>query len=169
MDPMMTPPDAMTMSGSLHSLAAVLGDGVPIGAALITWSLVRNNRAWSPARWPLVTTAALAWAGVVVMSVTLAAVLSQNGGQPGPNISLGWPARFMIAASISWIMTLRSSQEDWGGGPRENGLHERIDRSTPARTLPPWLVVEGGRNRNCSSVLWNVASDPPGRPAPLFP
>lgn len=105
MDPISTPPEAMTMSGNLHSLGAVLGDGIPIGAALVTWSLVRRNPAWSPARWPLVSTAALAWAGAVVMTVTLTAVLSQNDGQPGPNIALGWPARFMVLAYCAWPLT----------------------------------------------------------------
>lgn len=105
MDPITTSSEAMTMSGKLHSLGAVLGDGIPIGAAVLTWSLVRGNRAWAPARWPLVSTAALAWVGAGVMTATLAAVLSQNGGQPGPNIALGWPARFMIAAYVSWIVT----------------------------------------------------------------
>lgn len=105
MDPITTPPDALTMSGNLHSLGAMLGDGVPIGAALITWSLARHNRAWSTARWSLVSTAVLAWIGVVVVTAILAVYLPRNGGVLGPAVPIGWPSRFMIVAYLGWIMT----------------------------------------------------------------
>src|SRR5262245_49529813 len=65
-DPATTPPDAMTFTGVLHSLGAVLGDGLPIGAALITWSLVRKNPAWTPFRRSLVTATLLAWLGAAL-------------------------------------------------------------------------------------------------------
>jgi hypothetical protein len=106
MDSSQTPADAMTTSGHLHSLGAVLGDGIPLGAAFITWSLVRRSPAWSNVRWPLITTAALAWVGAFVMTATLAAAMSETGGQPEPNLALGWPARFMIVGYMSWILTV---------------------------------------------------------------
>jgi hypothetical protein len=105
MDPISTPAGAMTTSGHLHSLGAVLGDGIPLGAAFITWSLVRWNPAWSSARWPLAATAALAWGGAIVMTATLAAAMSEMEGHSGPNFALGWPARFMIIGYMSWILT----------------------------------------------------------------
>jgi hypothetical protein len=105
MDSIQTPPEAMTASGHMHSLGAMLGDGIPIGAALITWSLARRNPAWSKARRPLIATAVLTWVGVVVLTLMLAAVMSQDGVDPGANIALGWPARFMIATQMSWVLT----------------------------------------------------------------
>ena len=46
-DPIATPPDAMTTGGMIHALGAVLGDGIPIAATLLTLSLIRNNPTWS--------------------------------------------------------------------------------------------------------------------------
>ena len=105
MDPMATPGGRATVSGNIHNLAAMLGDGIPIGALLLTISLVRRNPSWRPARWPLVLTMVLSWIGVIVMTAMLAAHMSGSGGQFGPNSAIGWPARLMILAYVSWIVT----------------------------------------------------------------
>jgi hypothetical protein len=52
--PITTPLDAITTSGFIHSLGAMLGDGILIGGTLITLSLVRRNPNWSPVRTPLI-------------------------------------------------------------------------------------------------------------------
>lgn len=103
MDPLSTPADAITTSGHIHSLAAMLGDGIPIGALLITIGLVRRNPEWRPARWPLILMTLLAWIGVVVMTAMLASHMSSSAGQLGPNLAIGWPARLMVLAYIAWI------------------------------------------------------------------
>ena len=105
MDPITTAPEAMTTSGGLHNLGAVLGDGIPIGAALITWSLARHNPAWSAARGALTGATVLAWLGVVMFTASMAIFLSQTEGQLGPDTPIGWPNRFMVAASAAWLLT----------------------------------------------------------------
>jgi hypothetical protein len=97
--------EGRSTAGALHELGAVLSDGVPIAAALLTWGLVRHNPAWSAARRPLVTTAFLAWVGVVLFSVMLAVLLPRHGGHLGPEVTVGWPARLMITAYVLWIVT----------------------------------------------------------------
>jgi hypothetical protein len=55
-DPITASRDELTTHGTLHGLGAALGIGFPIAAALIGWSLARNQ-AWSSAR------RSLLWAG----------------------------------------------------------------------------------------------------------
>src|SRR5215213_558078 len=58
-DPVPASQDELTTHGNLHGLAALLGiPSFPIAAALISWSLARNQ-AWSPARRPLLWTVGL--------------------------------------------------------------------------------------------------------------
>jgi hypothetical protein len=108
-DPITTAPDAMTTTGSLHSLGAVLADGIPIGAALITWSLVRKNPAWAPARRHLVLVTVLAWIGFAVLTVSMAVLLPESGGQLGPDVPVGWPGRFLVAAYAAWLLVAAGS------------------------------------------------------------
>jgi hypothetical protein len=104
-DPVMTPPDAMTTSGAIHSLGAVLGDGIPVAAALLTLSLVRKNPHWSSVRKPLIGATVLAWVGFVVLTASMAILLPQHGGQLGPDVLVGWQNRFMVVAYTAWVMT----------------------------------------------------------------
>jgi hypothetical protein len=104
-DPITTPPDAITTSGFIHSMGAMLGDGMLIAATLLTLSLVRNNPDWSTARVPLVLTAVLAWVGAIVLTVSMAILLPQHGGQLGPDVLIGWQGRFCVVAYTAWLMT----------------------------------------------------------------
>lgn len=104
-DPVTTPPDAMTTSGSLHGLGATLGDGIPIAATLITLSLVRTNPNWSSVRKPLIWATVVAWLGFVVLTISMALLLPQHGGQLGPDVLVGWQNRFLVVAYAGWLMT----------------------------------------------------------------
>jgi Protein of unknown function (DUF998) len=105
MDPLTTPPDAMTTSGVLHVIGATLGDGIPIGAALLTWSLVRNNPEWAAARVPLIATLVVTWIAWIAVTAGTMVLLPQAGGQLGPDVPLGFHNRFLIVAYAAWIMT----------------------------------------------------------------
>ena len=104
-DPITTPPDAMTTGGAIHSLGAVLGDGIPIAATLLTLSLVRNNPDWSTVRKPLIGATLLAWLGFVLLTASMAILLPQHGGRLGPDVLVGWQNRFMVVAYTAWLMT----------------------------------------------------------------
>jgi len=104
-DPITTPPDAVTTGGAIHSMGAMLSDGILIGATLITLSLVRKNPNWSSARKPLIWTTVLAWVGAVGFTASMAVLLPQNGGQLGPEVLIGWQGRFVVAAYAAWLMT----------------------------------------------------------------
>jgi hypothetical protein len=83
----------------------MLSDGILIGATLLTLSLVRKNPNWSPFRWPLVWTTILAWLGAVLFTVSMAVLLPQNGGQLGPEVTIGWQSRFVVVAYTAWLVT----------------------------------------------------------------
>ena len=102
-DPTTAGPDEATTTGSLHTVGATLGTGIPIAAVFIGWSL-RRNRAWSSARRSLFWAAVLAWAGFLAFSVSMAVMLPENDGRLGPDVLIGWPNRFMIAAYSVWVM-----------------------------------------------------------------
>jgi len=108
-DPITTGPDAMSATGVLHSLGAVLGDGLPIGAALLTWSLVRNNPAWSTFMRPLVAATLLAWLGVVLLTGSMMVLQPQGAGQLGPDVPIGWQGRFMLLAELAWVIVAARS------------------------------------------------------------
>ncbi len=103
--PITTPPDAVTTSGAIHSMGAMLSDGILIAATLLTLSLVRKNPNWSPVRRPLIWATVLAWVGAVVFTASMAVLLPQNGGQLGPDVLIGWQSRFVVVAYAAWLMT----------------------------------------------------------------
>jgi hypothetical protein len=96
--------ETMTLTGRLHELGAVLGDGIPIATAVLTWSLLRNNPGWRPARLPLVLATVLTWVGVVTLTACLAVYLPRHGGRLGPEVPIGWPSRLMIVAQVAWLI-----------------------------------------------------------------
>lgn len=86
----------------LHEVGAML-DCVPFAALLINWSLSRNE-AWASARRTLFWTAGLPLVGLAIFIVSMAVMLPRNGGQPGPEVLVGWPNRIMILAHCAWLM-----------------------------------------------------------------
>jgi hypothetical protein len=103
MDPLTTPVSEMSATSMVHSLGATLGDGLPIGAALITWSLVRNNPAWRSARRPLVLATVVVWLASLSVTVSMLVFLPQAGGQLGPDVPVGWQNRAMVVAYAAWL------------------------------------------------------------------
>lgn len=102
-DPITASPEAMTREGSLHNLGGTLGISMPFAIAFISWSLARNQ-AWSAARRPVIWAAVLAWIGFLVSLLSLGFLLSQSGGQFGPEALVGWPNRFEVLANCMWIL-----------------------------------------------------------------
>ena len=86
----------------LHEVGAML-DHLPFGALLVNWSLSRNA-AWRPARRMLLCTAGIPLLGLVIFVASMVTMLPRNGGQPGPEVLVGWPNRLMILAHCAWLM-----------------------------------------------------------------
>jgi hypothetical protein len=103
-DPVTTDRDAMTSEGRLHELGAML-DVLPVAALLITWSLVRHNPAWAPARRPLLWTAWLPLFGVVLF-IGATAVMTPGDGKLGPGVDIGWPNRIMMLTYYCWLIVV---------------------------------------------------------------
>ncbi len=103
-DPITASRDELTTHGTLHGLGAALGIGFPIAATLIGWSLARNQ-AWSSARRSLAWSAGLTWIGFLVFALSMAFMFPDDG-KFGPDVLIGWPNRFMMAAFSVWLMVV---------------------------------------------------------------
>jgi uncharacterized protein DUF998 len=103
-DPITASQDELTTHGNLHGLGAALGTGFPIAAALIGWSLARNQ-AWSSARRLLLWAAGLAWIGFLVFALSMV-VMFPDDGTFGPDVLIGWPNRFMMMTYSVWLMVV---------------------------------------------------------------
>lgn len=99
-DPITTPLDAQSTSSQLHSLGAVLGDGVLIGATLITLGLLRNP-SWRAARVWLIGALALAWFVLVWLMLSMPA-----DGNFGPDVAVGWPSRLYLVSYSLWFIAI---------------------------------------------------------------
>ena len=86
----------------LHEVGAML-DCVPFAALLINWSL-SYNKFWSSARQMLLWTGGLPLIGLAIFIVSMVVMLPRNGGQPGPEVLVGWPNRIMITLHCAWLM-----------------------------------------------------------------
>jgi hypothetical protein len=103
-DPITASHNELTTHGTLHGLGAALGIGFPIAAALIGWSLARNQ-AWSSARRLLLWAAGLAWIGFLVFALSMV-VMFPDDGTFGPDVLIGWPNRFMMMTYSVWLMVV---------------------------------------------------------------
>ena len=97
-DPITTPLDAQSTSSQLHGLGAILGDGVPIGATLITGSLIRN-RSWRPARGWMIGILAVVWMVYAWLIMSMPA-----DGNFGPGVAVGWPSRLLMVSYCLWFI-----------------------------------------------------------------
>ena len=105
MDPITTPADAITTQGAIHSMGAMLSDGILIAATLLTVSLGRKNPDWRTVRMPLILALILAWVAAVAFTGSMMVLLPRNGGQLGPNVAVGWQSRLVMLAYAAWLMT----------------------------------------------------------------
>jgi hypothetical protein len=101
-DPITASKDAVTSEGKLHNLGGTLGLAMPFGAAIIGWSLARDQ-AWSSARQPLLWATALALLSFLVSFSSLSIMLSQHDGRFGPDVLVGWPNRLEVLAYSVWL------------------------------------------------------------------
>jgi hypothetical protein len=104
-DPVTAGSQTPTTSGSLHTVGAGLGTGIPIAAVFLAASLARAP-AWSSARSALALAAGFAWLGLLVFFVSMAVMLPKNDGLLGPEVLIGWPNRFLMLAYSTWLITI---------------------------------------------------------------
>jgi hypothetical protein len=104
-DPISVSEKAVTTEGTLHNLGGTLGIAMPFAAALIGWKLARNP-AWSSAKRPLLWATGLALVAFMVSFVSLDVMVSQSGGEFGPDVLVGWPNRFEVLAYSAWLMVV---------------------------------------------------------------
>ncbi len=104
-DPVTASEDAATTEGTVHNLGGTLGIAMPFAAGLVGWRLARNL-AWSSARRSLLWATGLALVAFLVSFVSLGIMVSQNGGNFGPDVLVGWPNRFEIVAYSVWLMVV---------------------------------------------------------------
>jgi hypothetical protein len=107
-DPITATSEQLTMHGTLHGVAAMIGiPGLPIAAVLITRSLVRNPSWFLAKRW-LRWTAHLTWISVVIMFASMFIMLGRTQGKFGPDVLIGWPNRLVVLAYCAWLIAV-----DW--------------------------------------------------------
>ncbi|HUE98099.1 MAG TPA: DUF998 domain-containing protein [Anaerolineales bacterium] len=97
-DPITTPLDAQSTSSQLHGLGAILGDGVGIGATIITLSLIRN-KSWRPGRWWMIAILAVVWIVYAWLIMSMPA-----DGNFGPGVAIGWPSRLLMVSYCLWFI-----------------------------------------------------------------
>jgi hypothetical protein len=103
-DPISPAPVEPSLSGSLHGLGSTLGiPALPVAAMLITYSLTQLPD-WQSSRLRLRLLANSTWISFFAMFLLMAAWLSANHGQFGPEVPLGWLNRIVIITYLAWTM-----------------------------------------------------------------
>jgi hypothetical protein len=104
-DPITVSENAVTTEGTLHNFGGTLGIAMPFAAVLVGWKLARDP-AWSSARRPLLWATGLALVAFLASFVSLGVMVSQSGGEFGPDVFVGWPNRIEIVAYSVWLMVV---------------------------------------------------------------
>jgi hypothetical protein len=104
-DPITVSENTVTTEGTLHNFGGTLGIAMPFAAVLVGWTLARNP-AWSSARRPLLWATGLALVVFLASFVSLGVMVSQSGGEFGPDVLVGWPNRIEIVAYSVWLMVV---------------------------------------------------------------
>jgi hypothetical protein len=104
-DPTSTAIDAMSITGTLHSIGPVLVDGISIASVLLAVSLTRHSVAWRRVRPVLVLGAVLSVGAAVLLTVSLA-VLMPESGQLGPDAPVGWQGRLLLLVDALWVIAV---------------------------------------------------------------
>lgn len=99
-DPITTPMEAQSTSSQLHGVGTILGDGVPLGATILSLSLIRN-RSWRPARSWLIAMVVLIWSIYAWFIMSMPA-----DGNFGPDVSVGWPNRLLMISYCLWFIAI---------------------------------------------------------------
>lgn len=91
---------SMSLAGTIHSLGAVLADGVALSSLFVTVSLIRRNPAWRSSRVFLIVGVLLTWSSAILFTVSLS--LLAPDGQFGPDVKIGWQGRYLMVAYAAW-------------------------------------------------------------------
>jgi hypothetical protein len=103
-DPIDTPPDQLSTSGTLHGLGAgVALMFLPVAALLVNLGLNRDS-GHRDARRVLRWTAALPLVALVTFMTAQAVLLGDDGF--GPDVPIGWPERLLVLAYTAWQITV---------------------------------------------------------------
>jgi hypothetical protein len=104
-DPITVSEDAVTTEGTLHNVGGTLGIAMPFAAGLVGWSLARDP-AWASARRPLLWATGLTLVAFVASFLSMGVMLSQSGGEFGPDVPVGWPNRIEVLVYSAWLMVV---------------------------------------------------------------
>jgi hypothetical protein len=99
-DALNTSQDALTMSGNLHQLGAML-DQLPFAALLVTIAIFKKQN-WKADRWLLIVILVAVWFGFLYF-VRSIQVQFPADGKFGPHIIVGWQNRLMIMTQAIWV------------------------------------------------------------------
>jgi len=103
MDPMTTPADQMTLEGQLHGFTGMIGmPAQPIGAAVLAWGLWR---AGVRARRSLVLAAALSFASLVALDVSIMTIMAAGPATFPLNTRVGLFNRLWFVGYFVWVFT----------------------------------------------------------------
>lgn len=103
-DPIDTPQDQLSASGTLHGLGAGLAlMFLPVAALLVNLGLARDP-GLAGARALLRWTAALPLAALIMFMTAQAVLLGDDGF--GPDVPIGWPERALVLAYAAWQITV---------------------------------------------------------------
>ena len=107
-DPVTAPPEAHTVSGTIHAIASMIGvPGIALAAVLISSALWRTHADWTPHRRLLMASAHATWISLAAMAIYLAWAVPQSGGFT-PDVAAGWMNRLVVASYLAWQITVAS-------------------------------------------------------------
>jgi hypothetical protein len=112
----------------LHEVGAML-DHLPFAALFVSWGLLRNP-GWLKFRTTLLLIGGLPLLGLAIFVVSMMIMLPRNGGQPGPEVLVGWPNRIMILAHCAWLMPVA-----WCAAKLHAPLSSLRSSSTPPQSV----------------------------------
>lgn len=108
-DSVLVTPQVATTTGMVHSLGAILSDGVPIAALFAAWAMSRAGGVQSQHAGLMWLGAGISWSGFIAVVVVMAIFMPANG-QLGPEVPIGWAGRYMMATHVVWLAIAASVQ-----------------------------------------------------------
>jgi uncharacterized protein DUF998 len=106
-DPINTPQNQLSTSGSLHGMGAGLALLLlPFAMLFTSLSLMRKNPVWKPVRAMLLWAIILPFAALAVFMVAQAVLLPNGDGNFGPEVTIGWYERTLVAAYSAATMLI---------------------------------------------------------------
>ena len=101
-DPINTPPEAQTLSGTLHNIGGGLGLLGFVGTLIFSVRLLREP-AWRSARLAVAVATTLVVLGFLYSFVSISALTAQHNGVFSPETPIGWPNRVGILSGCAWL------------------------------------------------------------------